>query len=313
MGALTLLITGAAGYIGRHALAEARRRGHQVIAVTRSELSDDWDDGITVLRCDLTQGGAALTEACARADAVIHCAASMSGDHAAHQRDTLDATRTLTAAMPRGGKLVLLSSIAVYGWDDVAPDDFVTEDTPLERHPDRRDAYAAAKLAQEGIAQASAKDHALQLTILRAGAVFGPGRLWNAHFGPMLGPLLIRMESRGQLPLCHVSTCAQALIAAAERPATGPINVLDDDLPHRDRYLNCLDAGPKLTLPLNWRWVLPLAHLLSPLGPNRPGLLRPCVLRARFLPLRYDNSRMRAVLGLRQAHGFEALMHEAQA
>lgn len=311
MGAMTLLITGAGGYIGRHAVSEARARGHRVIAVMRREAR--MPEGVERLICDLADGGEALAGACARADAVIHCAASMSGDAARHGRDTLEATRSLLAAMPRGGKLVLLSSIAVYGWDDVEPDDRVTEDTPLERHPERRDAYAAAKLAQEEIAQAAAKNHALQLTVLRAGAVFGPGRLWNAHFGPMLGPLLIRMESRGELPLCHISTCAQALIAAAERPATGPINLLDEDLPHRDRYLNCLDAGPKLTLPLNWRWVVPLAHLLSPLGPNRPGLLRPCVLRARFLPLRYDNSRMRAVLGLRQAQGFEALMHEAQA
>jgi hypothetical protein len=122
------------------------------------------------------------------------------------------------------------------------------------------------------------------------------------------------MEKRGQLPICHISTCAEALIKAAEHPATGPINVLDEDLPWRDRYLNCLKGRPALTLPLNWQLVMPIARLLAALGldAHLPGLLRPKVLRARFLPLHYDNSRMRNVLDIRQSHGFEALMHEAQ-
>lgn len=310
MGALRILITGAGGYIGRHAVAEALARGHQVIAVLRSDTK--MPQGVETLRRDLAEGGEALQEACARADVVLHCAASMSGDPATHERDTLGATRALLSAMPRGGKLVLLSSIAVYDWTAAEPDDLVSEALPLEHEPERRDAYAAAKLAQENIARDFADQFYFKVTILRAGAVFGPERLWNAHFGPTLGPLLIRMESRGELPLCHISTCAQALIAAAERPEINPINVLDEDLPNRARYLNCLRNGPKLVLPLNWRWIMPLAHLLSPFGPSRPGLLRPNVLRARFLPLRYDNSAMRERLGIRQAHGFEALMHEAQ-
>lgn len=311
MGALTLLITGAGGYIGRHAVAEAVARGHEVIAVLRRDV--EMPEGVETLICDLADGGDALRNACARADVVIHCAASMSGDASAHARDTLQASETLMRAMPRGGKLVLLSSIAVYDFAALGPDDLLSEAAQLETNPACRDGYAAGKLAQEQLVTRLAKEHEQKLTILRAGAVFGPGRLWNAHFGPTLGPVLIRMESRGELPLCHISTCVQALINAAEKPATAPINVLDEDLPHRDRYLNCLQNGPKLVLPLNWRWVLPLSHLLSFLGPRRPGLLRPAVLRARFLPLTYDNSRMREVLGVRQAHGFEALLHEAQA
>lgn len=316
MGALTLLITGATGYIGRATVAEARAKGHAVIAVTRSEgaVPSDWrgDNGIEVLVCDLAEG-AGLEAACARADAVLHLAASMSGDAETHARDTLAATQRLLKSMPEGGKLVHLSSIAVYDMARAAPGDMITETSALLDEGSAADTYARAKLAQEALVQAAARDSGLAVTILRAGAVFGPGRLWNAHLGLRKGGVLLRMATRGEIPLAHVSTCAQALIAAAERPATGPINVLDEDLPDRRRYLKALTNGPRLTLPLGWRWVLPVAGITSRLaGTERvPGLLRPAVLRARFLPVSFDNSRMREVLGLRQAQGFEALMHAA--
>lgn len=317
MGALTLLITGASGYVGRATVAEARARGHAVLAVTRSEnaVPVGWrnDDGIEVLVCDLADG-AGLDDACARADVVLHLAASMSGGAAAHARDTLAATKRLLAAMPDRGKLVHLSSIAVYDMARAAPGDLIAETSPLLDESSAADTYARAKLAQEVLVQKAAQDSGLAVTILRAGAVFGPGRLWNAHLGLRKRGVLFRMATQGEIPLAHVSTCAQALIAAAERPATGPINVLDEDLPDRRRYLKALRNGPRLTLPLGWRWVLPVAGVASRLvGPERvPGLLHPAVLRARFLPVSYDNSRMREVLGLRQARGFEALMHAAQ-
>ncbi|TNF22705.1 MAG: SDR family oxidoreductase [Rhodobacteraceae bacterium] len=317
MGALTLLITGATGYVGRATVAEARRKGHAVLAVTRSDAAVPgvWreDAGIEVLTCDLAEG-AGLEAVCARADVVLHLAASLSGDARAHARDTLAATERLLAAMPKGGKLVHLSSIAVYDMGAVAPGDLITETTPLIDVEGRADTYARAKRAQEVLVQQAARDAGLRLTILRAGAVFGPGRLWNAHLGLPRGGVLLRLGNRGQIPLAHVSTCAQALVAAGERPATGPINLLDEDLPDRRRFLKALHPGPRLTLPLGWRWMLPLAGLTTRLaGPSRvPGLMNPAVLRARFLPVSYDNSRMREVLGLRQAQGFEALMHAAQ-
>ncbi|MGY3438333.1 MULTISPECIES: NAD-dependent epimerase/dehydratase family protein [unclassified Marinovum] len=314
MGALTLLITGAAGYVGRGAVARARAQGHDVIAVVRAAgtVPESWTDdpAITVLECDLTEG-TGLAEACAKADVVLHLAASMSGDPDRQARDTLQATETLLRALPRGAKVVHLSSIAVYDMQQVTAGDMITEKAEVLTETSCADAYALAKAAQERLLLEVSE---LKLTILRAGAVFGPGRLWNAHLGVAPGPILFRLATRGQIPLCHISTCSDALIAAAERRATGPINVLDEDLPDRKRYLNCLKRKPPLTMPLSWRGLMPLAWLATRIAPRDrlPGLLRPEVLRARFLALGYDNSRMREVLGLRQAQNFEALMHEAQ-
>ncbi len=317
MGTLTLLITGAAGYVGRHCVAAARAEGHRVIAVLRdpADVPQDWphDAGITVIAGDLT-ACPALPAACARADAVLHLAASLSGDPARQARDTLQATEALLAALPDGAKLVHLSSMAVYDMSRAEPGEMITEASALLTPEARADAYAAGKAAQERRIAEDATDRGLRLTILRAGAVFGAGRLWNAHLGFAAGPLLLRLAAHGQIPLCHVSTCSAALIQAAERPATGPINLLDEDLPDRRRYLAALEDKPPLLMPLNWRWLMPVARLATALLPRRslPGLLRPEVLQARFLPVSFDNSRMRATLGLRQARSFEGLMHEAQ-
>ncbi|AKO98482.1 Nucleoside-diphosphate-sugar epimerase [Marinovum algicola DG 898] len=317
MGALTLLITGAAGYVGRHSVAAARARGHAVIAVLRdaSAAPESWRDdaGITVIAGDLTDCPA-LPAACASADVVLHLAASLSGDATRQARDTLQATRSLLAALPDGTRLVHMSSMAVYDMAHADPGAMITENSALLDAGARADAYATNKAAQERLVSDTAKTRGHGVTILRAGAVFGPGRLWNAHLGLALGPVLLRLAGRGEIPLCHISTCTGALIKAAEHPATGPINVLDEDLPTRQRYLANLAGTPPLVLPLNWRWVMPLARLSATVLPRHrlPGLLRPEVLRARFLPLCYDNSRMRETLGLRQAKSFEALMHEAQ-
>lgn len=318
MGALRLLITGASGFIGRHVVADARQRNHHVTAVVRnaSQLPDAWanDPGVDVVSCDLAQGCDPLQDVAHKVDVVLHCAASLSGDIKAQTRDTLRATEHLLAILPVGAKIIHLSSIAVYGLQDLTADDQLTEANALEENPQQRDAYARAKLAQEALVQASAHQKDFQITILRAGAVFGPKRVWNAHLGPVFGPLLIRMERRGQVPVCHISTCSHAMISAAERPAMPPVNLLDEDLPDRPRFLSTLQAAPRFTLPLNWRLIMPVARLLSVLGlgGRLPGLLRPEVLRTRFLPLRYDNSRMRDVLDIRQVHGFDVLMHEAQ-
>ncbi|WP_425039925.1 NAD-dependent epimerase/dehydratase family protein [Primorskyibacter sp. S187A] len=304
MGEMTLLITGAAGYVGRAAVAQARAVNHDVLAVVREpgRVPPDWaeDAGISVIDCDLRTPSAALGDAVAQADCVIHCAAAMSGDRETMVQSNVTATRALMDLMPLGGKFVHVSSIAVHDFASQEPGAILTEETPLEQAPHTRDAYAAAKLAQEEEVVSAAKAGGLELTILRPGAVFGPGQLWNAHLGRKIGPVLLRFGMRGQIPLAHISTTAEALIRAAELPEEDPIMIVDEDLPDRLRYLGALVApvAPKLIVPL------PM-NLLAPVQSQ-------ATLAARYRPFGFDNTRMRDVLGIQQQKGFEKLMHEAQ-
>ncbi|VVT03389.1 Oxidoreductase, Gfo/Idh/MocA family protein [Roseovarius sp. EC-HK134] len=278
---LNLIVTGAGGFLGRAVMAEARARGHAVRGLTRADVDLATDD---------------LGGFFEDVDCVIHLAGALSGDWAVQTSDTLNATRRLIAAMqaqPLPPRLVLSSSIAVYSADAMG---VVTEATPLEDHPEQRDAYARAKLAQEAMLRESSLRH----TILRPGAILGPGRVMNAHLGPGIGSALILMEQGGEVPVVSLADCARAFALAAEAPGEGrALNILGADLPTRARYVAALrrTGWPRHVVPLNWRLILPLAWLLSPLGARLPGLLRPAVLRARMRPLRYDIAAAELALG----------------
>lgn len=293
---LSLIITGAEGFLGRAVTRAARARGHAVRALGRADLDPARDEPGPVL---------------AGADCVIHLAGSLSGDRAVQARDTLGATERLIAAlsaMPLPPRVVLASSVAVY---DADASGIITEATPIEPRPARRDAYAQAKLAQEAMLRASGLSH----TILRPGAILGPGRIWNAHLGPVIGGVLVMMEQRGEVPLVSIDDCAQAFVLAAEGPGEGrALNILGRDRPTRARFVAALRAEgwPRHVLPLNWRVAMPLAWCLAPLGARVPGLLRPAVLRARMAPVTYDIAAAEAALGWTPAEDFETALARAR-
>ncbi len=286
MGALSLLITGAGGYLGRATTAAALARGHRVRALTRRPVDLP---GTEPVICDLAAPGPELARALEGIDAVLHLAASLTGDDAMHARDTLAATRNLVAAMAPGTPLVLAGSMAVYqGRAGV-----IDEASPLEPQPDQRDAYARAKLAQERLARARAD---LPVTILRIGALIGAGQQWNAHLGLRLGPVTLRMAGAGELPLVRLEDAAKALVLAAERaPLSENFNIIGDNPPDSRAFLARIAQGP--VLPLPWQALQPLATLARALRLPAPGLLRPATLRYRFAPRRYPNARAKQALG----------------
>ena len=286
---LTVLITGAGGFLGRAVVAGAEARGHVVRALTPDDL-------------DLAKGALPALDG---VDCVIHLAGSLSGKRSVQARDTITTTRRLierVQARPLPPRLVLASSIAVYS---AQARGVVTEATPIEDRPERRDAYTSARIAQEKMLRDSGLPH----TILRPGLILGPGRLNTAHLGPGLGGTLILMERGGEVPVVSRSDCARAFVLAAEAPGEGrALNILGADLPSRARYVAALrrTGWPRRVVPLNWRLVLPVAWLLSPLGARLPGLLRPAVLRARMRPVRYDIAAAQAALGWEPRDDFDA-------
>lgn len=324
MAGIRILITGAGGFIGRHVVDAARAGGHEVLALLRDPAGapESWasDPGITTAGLDLTAPEAQdrLADLLVGTDAIIHAAAIMGGDAADQVGDTVGATDTVLGALTTCNpppRMVLVSSLSVYDGQALAAGAVLTEASPLEASPMARDAYCRAKLAQEAHACAAARAQGFELWILRPGAVFGPGRLWNGHLGHPCGPVLIQMEIAGEVPVSFVEHTAQALVLAATTPAEGieVVNVVDDDLPDRATYTAALRRGgwPRFVLPLSWRLLTMaggLVHRIPGLGRKLPGLLSPATLHARMKPLQYDNARLHARLDMPPQPPFAQLM-----
>ncbi len=300
---LHIVVTGAAGYLGRAIVAAAQARGHKVSAIVRS--------GTEGIVQDLASRDAAeqLAQQIESADCILHAASEMTGDFAVHERSSLPAMETICAlSKTLTAHLVHISSIAVYDFESLAAGDIVTEHCLTEAQPNQRDGYVRAKLAQEEIVAHETPS----ASVLRVGAIYGPARIMNAHLGIGLGPILLRLAARGQVPLAHVDLVAKIALCAAEQKTQGAVNVLDNDLPDRIRFIKTLSASgwPKLVIPLPWQVFSVLGGML-PFWRGRPGLLQRKTLHARMKPLGYDNALMCAEFAANDAPRFEVLMKRA--
>lgn len=299
---LHIVVSGAAGYLGRRIVAQAEARGHRVSALVRS------GDGLAQ---DLAAADAVerLRKQLSQADAVIHAASEMSGDFAVHQASSLPAMRNICAlATELGAHLVHLSSIVIYDFTAIPEGETVTESSPIEHAPELRDGYVQAKLAQEEITA----DLCPSASVLRIGAVFGPERIMNAHLGIGVGPVLLRLADRGQIPLAHADMVAEIAVQAAETRASGAVNVIGSDLPDRIRFIEALaqSGWPKLVIPAPWKLFAAAAACLS-IWKGRPGLLRRAVLHARMKPLAYANTLMTSTFAPQSDGRFAEQMREA--
>ncbi|WP_085307646.1 NAD-dependent epimerase/dehydratase family protein [Planktotalea arctica] len=297
------VVTGAAGYLGRAIVRVAQTRGHRVTQVVRS--------GASGIAQDLAENGAAkaLLEQIKSADSVIHAASEMSDDWTLHKRSSLPAARSVCAlAEGLGAHLVHVSSIVIYDFAALKVGAIVDENSPIETAPEQRDGYVRAKLTQEEIITNARPD----ASVLRVGAIYGAGRITNAHLGIGLGPILLRLAAHGQVPLVHVELAAQIAVSAAEKKVRGAVNVLDSDLPDRIRFISALSASgwPKLVIPCPWQIFVGPGTLLG-FWKRRPGLLRRRVLHARMKPLGYDNTLMRAQFDEVKMPAFEVLINRA--
>jgi nucleoside-diphosphate-sugar epimerase len=304
MEKLTIVVTGAAGFIGREVVSCARARGHLVRPVIRriSAALPEWDDGIEPIVADILNKDD-LVDALDGADIVIHLAAKITGDSDSQRRDTVDATQSLCEAIvaqPVIPRLVLISSISVYAHDAVAEDGVIDENSSLEATPEKRDIYCLNKLEQEQIARSFHATHAMPLTVLRPGAVFGVNNIWNAHLGVPVGPVLVQFTRKGQLPVIYLGNCAQAILKACETEPTAPINLIDSAPPSRAQYLRAI-GWQKATVVFPWRLLALIGKFLP--FPSKPGLLRPANLQARMMPLRY------ATVGIEELMAGESLAH----
>jgi nucleoside-diphosphate-sugar epimerase len=182
----------------------------------------------------------------------------MRGAPAERYRSTVVATRTLLDAMAATTtvrRLVLISSIAVYGTHDLPTGAVVDEHTPVESDPAARGAYVVAKLDQENLVRAWAAERDVELVVLRPGVVYGPGADLSERVALRVGPLLVAVNPAATVPLTYVDNCADAVVRAADVALACPptVTVIDGDLLTAREYLRrrrrALGWAPTVAVP----------------------------------------------------------------
>lgn len=235
----TILVTGAAGFIGRHLCAALLARGEAVIGV--DNFSASAREGLpshanfTLDEADVADG-AQCSRLCRTVNAIIHLAAFSSvprslADPAQAQRDTEQSTLSLLRAASERGvtRFVLASSSSVYG--DTAHLPVTEEAAPAPKSP-----YAQAKLASEvHLRQAAPKVDGVALRFFN---LYGPGQRADSAYAaavPIFAarvlrgePITIYGDGNQTRDFLYVSDAVDAILRAldARRAFAGvPVNV----------------------------------------------------------------------------------------
>ena len=271
-----VLVTGGTGFIGRHLVRRLVETGARVRVLVRpsSDLNPlrSVADRLEIFPGDL-KVAASLDAAVNGTETVFHLgAATREGWEQAEQASVLGTGCLLKKARSQGvQRFVYVSSMAVYDYGRMLPGAVVDENSPLEFHPQLRNAYARSKCEAEALARSYLHASDMVLTIVRPGAVYGPGG--PAHIPPTIRLIGSKLAwaiggGRRQVPLLYVEDLIDALLRiASSNTAAGKIyNVVSDTPVSEADYVSAyLQARGRqiLLIPVPcWPFLL-LAHMFD--------------------------------------------------
>jgi nucleoside-diphosphate-sugar epimerase len=258
----TILVTGAAGFIGSRVVPVLLKRGFPNLRLLvrgygRSAAIEEIVSRHKDARIEIFQGDLLSPEDCAGAvkdvSLVYHLAVGSGERSFAHLfMNAVVTTRNLLEACVRQHclrRFVNVSSFAVYTNCEKPLGNVLDESCPVEQDSMRRwDPYCFAKIKQDEIVIEYGRKHAIPYVIIRPGVVYGPGkngitgRLGIGTFG-----VFLHLGGSNQVPLTYVDNCADAIVLAGLKEGADEevFNVVDDDLPSSRKLMQLYKKNVK--------------------------------------------------------------------
>jgi nucleoside-diphosphate-sugar epimerase len=234
-----VLVTGAAGFIGRSSLAPLREAGYEVCAVLsarpdQGDRAGEVPPDLDVRHADLTDPAAvdALLEE-VQPTHLLHFAWIATPGLYWHSEENyrwLSASRYLLAAFARRGgqRAVMAGSCAEYDWSRVAV--CRERSSPLADEGGTATPYAACKIAMQRSLEEYGGTHGLSSAWGRIFFQYGPGEHRDRLIASVIVSLLAGREARcthgRQIrSFLHVDDVGAAFAALLGSPVQGPVNV----------------------------------------------------------------------------------------
>jgi nucleoside-diphosphate-sugar epimerase len=226
-----VLVTGATGFVGRHAVDALLAAGREVHAAARQ--AGEPRDGVFWHEVDLLVPGCAEGLATAvRAEQLLHLAwyAAPGSFWTSPQNERwIDASLRLLRAFGEGGgsRAAMAGTCAEYMW---GAEPLGESDTPLEPAT----LYGACKHATHVAAAGIARELGLGLAWGRIFFLYGPGEgpgrlVSDVARGLLAGDSVPTTEGLQQRDFMHVRDVAEAFVAMLASDVTGAINVASGD------------------------------------------------------------------------------------
>ena len=174
---MTVLLTGASGFVGKAVLAAGKQRGLQIRSVYRSIGSAQGQ--LDTVHVSALDGAADWTKALQGVDVVIHVAArahvmreELLDPLAEYRRINVEGTLNLALQAATAGvrRFVFISSVKVNGEATAPGRPFTADDTPAPE-----DAYGLSKAEAEAQLKQVALDTGMEVTTIRSPLIYGPG------------------------------------------------------------------------------------------------------------------------------------------
>lgn len=213
---MKVLLTGATGFIGRHAYSALDKAGHEVIRLARS--GADLNTDVHYLSQDSAP----------RVDAIVHLAglADAGAGHADPYQfmssNAVGTMRVLEIARKQRCRTIIASSMRVYRPSNRP---LVEGDSPTEP----KDVYGVSKLTAELWGRVYSETYGQTVSVLRLFSVYGPGQIPRAsgsgvvsifaHLALAGQPLVVYF--RQARDFVHVDDVSRSIVAALESARGG--------------------------------------------------------------------------------------------